>query len=104
MRITSSSCAREGGSRELGRRVARLRRRARADRQVERRPLPGAPPIETEGLCKSYGDKQALLNLDLALRAGAVFGFIGPNCAGKPTTIRILMDLIRPGSGCGRVL
>jgi ABC-2 type transport system ATP-binding protein len=60
--------------------------------------------IETEGLCKLYGNKPALLDLELSVNAGEVFGFIGPNGAGKTTTIRLLLDLIRPTSGTVSVL
>ena len=60
--------------------------------------------IETTGLCKLYGKKPALADLDLEVREGEVFGFIGPNGAGKTTTIRILLDLIRPTSGSVTVL
>jgi ABC-2 type transport system ATP-binding protein len=60
--------------------------------------------IETTGLCKLYGKKSALDDLDLSVRTGEVFGFIGPNGAGKTTTIRLLLDLIRPSSGSVSVL
>ena len=60
--------------------------------------------IETSGLCKLYGKKPALVDLDLSVREGEVFGFIGPNGAGKTTTIRLLLDLIRPTRGSARVL
>ena len=59
--------------------------------------------IETHGLCKRYGKKPALADLDLNVDAGEVFGFIGPNGAGKTTTIRLLLDLIRPSSGSVKV-
>ena len=44
--------------------------------------------IHTEGLTKHYGDVEALVDLDLDVRAGEVFGFLGPNGAGKTTMIR----------------
>ncbi|MDE3069651.1 MAG: ABC transporter ATP-binding protein [Acidobacteriota bacterium] len=65
---------------------------------------PGGAAIAADGLCKSYGEKPALAELDLHVRRGEVFGFIGPNGAGKTTTIRILLDLIRPTRGVVRVL
>jgi ABC-2 type transport system ATP-binding protein len=60
--------------------------------------------IETQALCKSYGDVQALRGVDLQVRVGEIFGFLGPNGAGKTTTIRCLLDLIRPNGGSVRVL
>jgi ABC-2 type transport system ATP-binding protein len=55
--------------------------------------------IRTEGLTKHYGDLQALVDLDLEVRAGEVFGFLGPNGAGKTTMIRTILDEIRPTAG-----
>ena len=37
-------------------------------------------------------------------KAGEVFGYLGPNRAGKTTTLRLLMGLIRPTAGCAAVL
>jgi ABC-2 type transport system ATP-binding protein len=62
------------------------------------------PVIVTEGLEKTYGDTRALAGLDLEVRPGEVFGFLGANGAGKTTTIRIVLDLIRPTAGSVRVL
>jgi ABC-2 type transport system ATP-binding protein len=55
--------------------------------------------VETKGLTKRYGDRLALLDLDLTVEEGAVFGFVGPNGAGKTTTMRILSTLLRPTAG-----
>ena len=60
--------------------------------------------IQTLGLTKSYGKVQALRGVDLEVRRGEVFGFLGPNGSGKTTTIRCLLDLIRPDGGTLRVL
>lgn len=60
--------------------------------------------IQTQALTKSYGKVQALRGVDLEVRRGEVFGFLGPNGSGKTTTIRCLLDLIRPDSGTLRVL
>jgi ABC-2 type transport system ATP-binding protein len=57
------------------------------------------PTIETRGLTKSFGDVDAVLDLDLTVEEGEVFGFLGPNGAGKSTTINLLLDYIRPTSG-----
>ena len=55
--------------------------------------------IVTEGLSKRYGATLALDGLDLAVRAGEVFGYLGPNGSGKTTTIRLLLGLHRPSAG-----
>ena len=60
--------------------------------------------IQTQHLTKSYGSVPALRGVDLEVRRGEVFGFLGPNGSGKTTTIRCLLDLIRPSSGRVRVL
>ena len=57
------------------------------------------PAISIQGLSKSYGRTTAVSNLNLDVREGEIFGFLGLNGAGKTTTIRILLDLIRPSSG-----
>jgi ABC-type multidrug transport system ATPase subunit len=55
--------------------------------------------VRTESLTKYFGPVVALEALDLSVRAGEVYGFLGPNGSGKTTTIRILLDLVRPTSG-----
>ena len=55
--------------------------------------------IRTTGLCKSYGDKTALVGLDLEVRAGEVFGLLGHNGAGKTTTVNLLTTLLQPTGG-----
>jgi ABC-2 type transport system ATP-binding protein len=60
--------------------------------------------IYTHGLLKSYGSVRALRGLDLEVRQGEIFGYLGPNGSGKTTTIRCLLDLIRPNGGTVRVL
>lgn len=60
--------------------------------------------INTKGLTKSYGRVKALLGVDLQVQCGEIFGFLGPNGSGKTTTIRCMLDLIRPDSGEIRVL
>lgn len=55
--------------------------------------------IETQGLTKHYGHRSAVLDLDLRVPRGAVFGFLGRNGAGKTTTIGMLVGLLRPSSG-----
>jgi len=60
--------------------------------------------IETVGLSKRYGHKDAVRDLTLRIPRGGAFGFIGPNGAGKSTTIKMLMGLARPSAGEARVL
>ena len=55
--------------------------------------------IETQGLCKTYGNHFAVQQLDLAVPEGCVYGFIGPNGAGKSTTMKMLLGLIAPSAG-----
>jgi ABC-2 type transport system ATP-binding protein len=60
--------------------------------------------LELTDLRKSYGAVQALRGVNLSVARGEVFGFLGPNGSGKTTTIRCLLDLIRPSGGQVRVL
>jgi len=59
--------------------------------------------ISTQGLTKTFGEVEALKNLDLQVPQKTIFGFLGPNGAGKTTTIKLLLGLIRPTSGGGTV-
>jgi ABC-2 type transport system ATP-binding protein len=63
-----------------------------------------APVIETQGLTKRYGAFTAVDSLTLRIRAGEVFGLLGPNGSGKTTTILMLLGLTEPTSGTARVL
>src|SRR5258708_14976236 len=51
------------------------------------------------GVSKSFGSFQALKDLSMEVREGALFGFLGANGAGKTTTMRMILDLFRPDSG-----
>lgn len=53
----------------------------------------------TENLTKLYNNRIGIDSLTLEVEPGEVFGFLGLDGAGKTTTIRLLMDLIRPTSG-----
>ena len=59
--------------------------------------------LEITNLCKSYPGF-ALNNLNLTLPEGCILGLIGENGAGKSTTIKLLLDLIRADSGSIRIL
>jgi ABC-2 type transport system ATP-binding protein len=60
--------------------------------------------IELRGLTKRFGDTLALDHVDLVVRPGTVFGFLGRNGAGKTTALRILSGLARPTAGTAYVL
>jgi ABC-2 type transport system ATP-binding protein len=59
--------------------------------------------IELEHVTKKFGDLVAVNNLSLSVRPGEFFAVLGPNAAGKTTTIKILTGLIKPTSGSARV-
>jgi len=60
--------------------------------------------IETENLRKEFGARVAVKGLTLQVEQGEVFGFLGPNGAGKTTFIKMMLGLVRPTSGQGRML
>jgi len=60
--------------------------------------------IETEQLTKRYGDVLAVQSVDLRVKEGEIYGFLGLNGAGKTTTIRALLGMIRPSEGKIKVL
>ncbi len=67
--------------------------------------------ILTKGLSKSYrtghivqGRRPALQDLDLEVRTGEIFGYVGPNGSGKTTTLKLLIGLLKPDRGNARVL
>ena len=60
--------------------------------------------IETSSLTKSFGRQRAVADVDLAVPAGSVYGFLGPNGSGKTSTIRMLLGLTSATSGDIRVL
>jgi ABC-2 type transport system ATP-binding protein len=60
--------------------------------------------LSIHGLTKRFGDVIAVDHLDLELSPGQIFGLLGPNAAGKSTTIRMLAGILRPTSGSASVL
>jgi ABC-2 type transport system ATP-binding protein len=60
--------------------------------------------IETNGLSKSYGGIEAVRAVNLAIHAHQITAFLGLNGAGKTTTIKMLLGMVKPTSGEGRVL
>ena len=55
--------------------------------------------VRTTGLLKRYGALTAVGGIDLDVRAGDRYGFLGANGSGKTTTIRMLLGLVRPTAG-----
>jgi ABC-2 type transport system ATP-binding protein len=55
--------------------------------------------VQSESLCKRYGDVRAVTDLTFSIEAGTITGFLGPNGAGKSTTLRMLLGLAKPTSG-----
>ena len=62
------------------------------------------PVLQTEALTKRYRRRVVVDQLSLTVEAGDIFGFLGQNGAGKSTTIRMALGLVRPTSGKVRVL
>ncbi|QUI70741.1 ABC transporter ATP-binding protein [Pseudoalteromonas sp. M8] len=55
--------------------------------------------IQSKGLGKQFNDYWAVSNLDLTVKQGEIYGFLGPNGCGKSTTIRMLTGLLTPTKG-----
>ncbi|HLY75456.1 MAG TPA: ATP-binding cassette domain-containing protein, partial [Planctomycetota bacterium] len=55
--------------------------------------------LQTEGLTKHFGRLKAVQDLNLEVREGDLYGFLGPNGSGKTTSMRMILRLIRPTSG-----
>ena len=75
-------------------------------------PVPGPPPagfpppeaaVAMWGLTRVFDGKRAVDGLSLAVRRGEFFGFLGRNGAGKSTTIKMLVGMLRPTSGVAYV-
>jgi ABC-2 type transport system ATP-binding protein len=79
------------------------------------RPAAGAPPaqptrhvrrsilVEVENLTKYYGDTPAIDGVTFEMKKGEILGFLGPNAAGKTTTMRIMTGFMPPTSGTVRI-
>ncbi len=61
------------------------------------------PIVEAEGLTRRFGELTAVDRLDLRVPRGHIFGLVGPDGAGKTTTIRLLCAIVRPTAGAARV-
>ena len=60
--------------------------------------------IRTQALTKRYGELRAVDGVNLEVRTGDVYGFLGANGSGKTTTVRMLLGLVLPTSGKAEVL
>ncbi|AZR72047.1 hypothetical protein BBF96_00735 [Anoxybacter fermentans] len=55
--------------------------------------------IKTNNLSKKFGDREVVKKLNLKIKKGEIYGLIGPNGAGRTTTILLLNGFYRPTNG-----
>jgi ABC-2 type transport system ATP-binding protein len=60
--------------------------------------------IDVSGVTKRFGSKTVVNGIDLQVRRGEIYGFLGPNGSGKTTFIRMLCGLLTPDGGSGTCL
>ncbi len=60
--------------------------------------------IDVAGVTKRFGSKTVVNAIDLQVRRGEIYGFLGPNGSGKTTFIRMLCGLLTPDAGTGTCL
>ncbi|MBV9659244.1 MAG: ABC transporter ATP-binding protein [Verrucomicrobia bacterium] len=60
--------------------------------------------IDVRGMTKRFGERTVVNDIALQVRAGEIYGFLGPNGSGKTTFIRMLCGLLRADAGSGTVL
>jgi ABC-2 type transport system ATP-binding protein len=56
-------------------------------------------PVRTRGLSKSFQGKDVVTGVDMTIRQGEIYGFLGANGAGKTTVMRMLTGLVKPSGG-----
>ena len=61
--------------------------------------MPSTTAISVEHISKSYGDFRAVHDLSFDVYSGEVFAMLGPNGSGKTTTMRMILDIIKPDTG-----
>jgi ABC-2 type transport system ATP-binding protein len=62
-----------------------------------------AVPLRVDGLTVTYGQKSAVRELSLQVRPGELYGLLGSNGAGKSSTIKSIVGLVKPAAGAVRV-
>ncbi len=62
------------------------------------------PAVRLTNVTKTFGKVRAVDDLSLAVPAGSIYGFIGPNGSGKTTTLRMILHILHPDQGEIRVL
>src|SRR5215813_10330391 len=60
--------------------------------------------IDVHGMTKRFGKRTAVNQIDLQVKKGEIYGFLGPNGSGKTTFIRMLCGLLRSDAGSGTCL
>jgi ABC-2 type transport system ATP-binding protein len=59
-------------------------------------------PVEVRGLVKNFPEVRAVDHLSFHVAAGEIFGLVGPDGAGKTTTMRVLAGVMAPDEGSAR--
>ena len=79
--------------------------RQREDLEIYIPPGPrlGDVVLEFKGVCKSYGDRVLIDNMDALIPPGSIVGVIGPNGAGKSTMLRMITEQVVPDGGAIRI-
>src|SRR5437763_16719794 len=67
-------------------------------------PMPDELAIDVRGMTKRFGSRTVVDHIDLQVRRGEIFGFLGPNGSGKTTFIRMLCGLLKADAGSGTCL
>jgi ABC-2 type transport system ATP-binding protein len=57
------------------------------------------PLVRVEGLSRRFGERVAVTELTFEVGRGELFGLVGPDGAGKTTTLRMLAGVLRPSAG-----
>jgi ABC-2 type transport system ATP-binding protein len=94
---------RDSRRRRVAERRAAIVMTTAAQESDRRQSVLGPPAIRVADLRKRYGQLEAVDGLSFEIRAGEIFGFIGPDGAGKTTTFQILAGVMEPTSGIAQV-